>query len=283
MARDDIDLEPLRRLDGGLEGAEIAPLAREAATGPTTIQYGLSIGLLTALGAVFWANSLLALTILHAALLIAFASAVLWRSVATAIARPPRRIAKLDEAALAPYTVIVPLYHEAAMVPGLVAVLKSLDYPVHRLQILIVLEADDEETWRALNSAKLPDHFQIVIATAGFPKTKPRACNVALARANGRYVVVYDAEDRPHPLQLREAAARFDRGVGRLACLQAPLRIVGARGFLARQFALEYAAQFEIILPALRRLGAPFPLGGTSNHFSGIMQQMGQEWIALAA
>jgi hypothetical protein len=30
---------------------------------------------------------------------------------------------------------------------------------------------------------------------------------------------------------------------------------------------LEYAAQFEILLPALARIGAPFPLGGTSNHF----------------
>ena len=36
---------------------------------------------------------------------------------------------------------------------------------------------------------------------------------------------------------------------------------------LARQFALEYAAQFDALLPALERLGLPIPLGGTSNHF----------------
>jgi glycosyltransferase XagB len=36
---------------------------------------------------------------------------------------------------------------------------------------------------------------------------------------------------------------------------------------LARQFALEYAAQFDGLLPALERLGLPIPLGGTSNHF----------------
>lgn len=36
---------------------------------------------------------------------------------------------------------------------------------------------------------------------------------------------------------------------------------------LARQFALEYAALFDGLLPALCRLGLPIPLGGTSNHF----------------
>jgi glycosyltransferase XagB len=29
--------------------------------------------------------------------------------------------------------------------------------------------------------------------------------------------------------------------------------------------------QFEVILPAFTALGLPLPLGGTSNHFRGIM------------
>ena len=71
---------------------------------------------------------------------------------------------------------------------------------------------------------------------------------------------------------MREAAAAFaaDR-MGRLACLQAPLRIrprsESAPTFLERQFAAEYAALFETTLPGMCRLGLPFPLGGTSNHF----------------
>ena len=36
---------------------------------------------------------------------------------------------------------------------------------------------------------------------------------------------------------------------------------------MQRQFALEYAALFEVMLPAYARWGLPFPLGGTSNHF----------------
>ena len=38
-------------------------------------------------------------------------------------------------------------------------------------------------------------------------------------------------------------------------------RIDDDRRFLPRQFAIEYAIQFETILPMLARLGLPFPLG----------------------
>jgi len=41
-------------------------------------------------------------------------------------------------------------------------------------------------------------------------------------------------------------------------------------------FALEYAAQFHVVLPYFLRLGWPLPLGGTSNVFSGLMYQAHQ-------
>ena len=153
------------------------------------------------------------------------------------------------------------------MVAGLSRALCALDYPLDRLQIIFALEADDIETIAAVALAHPPCATEVVIAPEDGPKTKPRACNAALRRANGKHVVIFDAEDRPDRRQLREAASRFALADNRLACLQAPLRIIGARNFLERQFALEYAAQFEVMLPAFARLGAPFPLGGTSNHF----------------
>jgi cellulose synthase/poly-beta-1,6-N-acetylglucosamine synthase-like glycosyltransferase len=39
------------------------------------------------------------------------------------------------------------------------------------------------------------------------------------------------------------------------------------QNLLTRWFTLEYDAWFNIILPGLHRIGAPIPLGGTSNHF----------------
>ncbi|MDB5454818.1 MAG: CESA-like glycosyltransferase [Caulobacter sp.] len=172
-----------------------------------------------------------------------------------------------EDAVLPAYTLIVPLYREAAVVGELVEALGLVDYPRDRLQALIVLEEDDAETRAALLALDLASFIQVLTAEPGAPRTKPRACNLALERARGELVVVYDAEDRPHPQQLREAAARFAAGDARLACLQAPLRIEIDGRFLPAQFALEYAVQFEVLLPALARWGLPFPLGGTSNHF----------------
>jgi cellulose synthase/poly-beta-1,6-N-acetylglucosamine synthase-like glycosyltransferase len=89
--------------------------------------------------------------------------------------------------------------------------------------------------------------------------------------------VVYDAEDRPHPQQLRAALAAFEDGDEKLACVQAPLSIDNAgASWIARQFAAEYEIQFREMLPLLARHRLPLPLGGTSNHFrTSILRQSG--------
>ena len=45
----------------------------------------------------------------------------------------------------------------------------------------------------------LPPHFKLVVVPDAQPKTKPKACNYGLLQAEGKYVVIYDAEDRPSP------------------------------------------------------------------------------------
>jgi cellulose synthase/poly-beta-1,6-N-acetylglucosamine synthase-like glycosyltransferase len=60
----------------------------------------------------------------------------------------------------------------------------------------------------------------------------------------------------------------FRGAPGSLACIQARLNIYNPDdGWLTRQFALEYSALFDAILPALDSLRLPLPLGGSSNHF----------------
>jgi cellulose synthase/poly-beta-1,6-N-acetylglucosamine synthase-like glycosyltransferase len=202
--------------------------------------------------------------------LLFFAGFTLTALVKLAAACTPRRLHSIPPLAdedLPAYTVIAPLYGEAAVAAELVANLSRLDYPRDRLEVLIVLEAGDRETQAAFAELDLPAGFQVLIAPPGEPRTKPRACNIALERAHGQFVVIYDAEDAPHPDQLREAAARFAAEGPEMACLQAPLRIEPDPRFLPDQFALEYAVLFEVFLPALARWGLPFPLGGTSNHF----------------
>jgi cellulose synthase/poly-beta-1,6-N-acetylglucosamine synthase-like glycosyltransferase len=165
------------------------------------------------------------------------------------------------------YSILCPLHREAACVPALVGALSTLDYPRDKLDILLVLEADDAETLAAVRDCNLGPEFGVIIAPAGKPKTKPKALNVALPHAKGEFLAIYDAKDVPHPAQLKAAIAAFD-GDARLACVQAPLLIDNApAGWLPSQFALEYAIQFLEVVPALARLRLPLPLGGTSNHF----------------
>ncbi len=55
-------------------------------------------------------------------------------------------IAALDERRLPMYTILVPLYKEAAIVPRLVRDINALDYPRTRLDVKLLCEEDDEET-----------------------------------------------------------------------------------------------------------------------------------------
>jgi cellulose synthase/poly-beta-1,6-N-acetylglucosamine synthase-like glycosyltransferase len=134
--------------------------------------------------------------------------------------------------------------------------------------VKFVLEADDEETRRALAGLELGPPFEIVTAPAIGPRTKPKALNVALPLARGPYTAVYDAEDAPEPDQLRRAIAAFRSGGHRLACVQASLTIDNtADNWLTRMFTAGYAGQFDVLLPALATMRLPLPLGGSSNHF----------------
>jgi len=166
------------------------------------------------------------------------------------------------------YTVLVPAYHESEVIAGLLASLSRLEYPAHLLDIKLLLEADDPDTLAAVVQAGPPSNVEVLRVLASEPRTKPKACNVGLASARGRFVTIYDAEDEPDPLQLRRAVVAFNRLPPGVACLQAKLSYRNAeQNLLTRWFTAEYALWFGQLLPGLVKLGAPVPLGGTSNHF----------------
>ncbi len=193
---------------------------------------------------------------------------------------PPDPMTEAVNENLPSYSVIIALYKEASIVPQLLEAMLALDYPRDRLEILFVLEADDSDTLMAFEKQLLPAFMRVIAVPEGFPRTKPRALNHALEQARGDLLAIYDAEDQPHPDQLREAADAFANDKTTLACVQAPLRPVGGSGFIARQFAAEYAVQFDVLLPALNALQLPFPLGGTSNHFKAEILRAAGGWDA---
>jgi len=185
-----------------------------------------------------------------------------------AVLRPAGKIDAADFGNLPMYSLLVPLLREAGVLSGLIHALTALDYPASRLQILLILEEADLETQAAVLALRLPPHFRVVVVPDKAPRTKPKALNYALQFADGDFLVVYDAEDRPERDQLRRAIEAFAHGPARLGCVQARLNIYNPNAsWFSRQFTIEYSALFDAILPAVARLRLPVPLGGTSNHF----------------
>jgi cellulose synthase/poly-beta-1,6-N-acetylglucosamine synthase-like glycosyltransferase len=108
----------------------------------------------------------------------------------------------------------------------------------------------------------------MVVIPPAEPRTKPKALNFGLTLARGDIVAVYDVEDTPDALQLRRAAVVLNRFGPEVGCVQAQLSFNNAtQNMITKWFTIEYAMWFSFFLPGLSSLGAPIPLGGTSNHF----------------
>jgi len=235
---------------------------------------GIALALATVLGLVFaLVPTLVALTLVSIVFYLAillFKAGLITRSLQTGVGSGPTdaEVAALDETLLPPYTILVPLYHEVAVLPGLVAGIDALDYPSTKLDVKLLLEADDVETREALEQLPLGPHYEVVVVADGLPKTKPKACNYGLSRARGEYVVIYDAEDRPDGDQLKKAVMAFREAPPDVVCVQAKLNYWNSdQNALTRWFTAEYTHWFDLFLPGLDAAGMPIPLGGTSNHF----------------
>lgn len=206
----------------------------------------------------------------HVAATAGFFACIGLRFIAYASARPLRLkpLPPVEPGEQPVYSVLVALYREKEVLQQLLASLGKLQWPRARLEIKLVCEADDAETLDALRLMPLPPHVEVVLVPPGTPRTKPKALAYALPLCRGEFVTLYDAEDRPHPLQLVEAWQGFRDGDAAVGCLQAPLVVTnGGASVLSLMFAFEYAALFRGLLPWLARRRLALPLGGTSNHF----------------
>ncbi len=174
----------------------------------------------------------------------------------------------LDPKTLPVYTVLIAAYKESKVIPALIKAIKRLDYPAHKLDVILLLEEDDKETLDAAKKARPPLSWRILTLPNGQPKTKPKALNYGLQFARGKYLTIYDAEDIPDPDQLKKAVAAFRTHPDNYICFQASLNYFNRdENFLTKMFTLEYAYWFDCLLPGLGAMGLPIPLGGTSNHF----------------
>ncbi len=251
----------------------------------TRNQYLVFVGILLILVSCLFFQTKLALILLNLIVNVSFLVGILFKFVVSLAGakietkEPVTRqeVEALRDEELPRYTILVPVYQEANIIAKLLDNLLSLDYPPEKLEILLLMEENDEETIAAAKAARPPNLITFVIIPDAQPKTKPKACNVGLFLASGDYLVIYDAEDRPEPDQLKKAVVAFKKGEESLVCVQAALNYFNAyENFLTKMFTLEYSYWFDYMLPGLDRLRLPIPLGGTSNHFrTQILRQLG--------
>ncbi|PZU47323.1 MAG: general secretory system II protein E domain-containing protein [Microbacterium sp.] len=217
-----------------------------------------------------------ALTVLIAVASVIFLTSTLFKFVVSMVGSRYDQVRRstraeydaLDDDDLPIYTVLVPVFREERVVGRLMRNLGRLDYPQHKLEVLVLTEEEDIATREAIKRAAPPDNFIIVTVPAGTPQTKPRACNVGLQLARGELLVIFDAEDAPEPDQLKRTWLAFDRSSPDTVVMQAALNYFNAaENVLTRMFSLEYSYWFDYMLTGLDERRLPIPLGGTSNHF----------------
>ncbi len=272
-------------VDASIYGLYFRDQAESSFTVFTLPQYLVLVGGMVGLLAALWAWPLQTLLLLNVPVTLFFLAVIVFRTIVgikgagaeTAITVTEDRVRELAARDLPTYTILVPVYKERRVIGRLLQSLAALDYPADKLDIMILFEEDDPDTLAAAKAAAPGANVRFLIVPAGDPQTKPKACNVGLLFAQGEYLVIYDAEDRPDPDQLKKALLAFRQGPPDLACVQAALNYYNwDENFLTRMFTLEYSFWFDYLLPGLDRLRLPIPLGGTSNHFrTAVLEELG--------
>lgn len=193
---------------------------------------------------------------------------------------PPRLAISVDDPNLPTVTILAPVYREVRVLPALVESVRRQEYPKDKLQVILLIEQDDSETLAVAKRLNLPEYFEIELLEpppAKMKRGKPRACNRGLELATGKYLVIYDAEDRIEPDQLLKAVGTFMLADPDVACLQARLVFWNANhNWLTRLYWSDYWINFGRTLPGLVKMGLTPPLGGTSNIFiTSVLREIG--------
>lgn len=281
ISRSELDTYWARIYSKDLTWESVSKLAEEkprnsAMKTLTSVQQVLGIATTLAVIAGLVLNALRTALIVNAViqigyfLMIAFKMYIMMNGAAgsSQVITQPEELAALDERELPVYTILIPMYKEKYIATRLLKNIENIDYPKSKLDVRLLLEEDDLETINLARSLDLPAYFTILVVPHSLPRTKPKACNYGLINARGKYVVIYDAEDKPEPDQLKKVCLAFRHLPEECICIQAKLNYYNSKqNLITKWFTQEYSMWFELLLPGIMHLDIPLPLGGTSNHF----------------
>jgi cellulose synthase/poly-beta-1,6-N-acetylglucosamine synthase-like glycosyltransferase len=189
-------------------------------------------------------------------------------------------------------SILLPVYREELTLPNLVKSIANSHYPKDKLDIRILVEQDDYPTLKTIMSLPykssvangikyniygLPTSIKVweeteiqidyIYLNPPGARTKANSLNQGLTKANGDFVTIYDAEDRPDPKQLRKMATYMLKHPD-IACVQARLAYYNPdQSIITKLFSVEYIQHYLLLLPSLYSMNKVILLGGTSNFF----------------
>ncbi|WP_225416091.1 glycosyltransferase [Wolbachia endosymbiont of Brugia malayi] len=144
------------------------------------------------------------------------------------------------------HTILLPTFEKSAIIEQLIESIESLDYPRSELEVEFLIESNNQEMLTAIEKHTLPQYFEVMKVPLFLPKIKARLYNYAMSLVRGKYVVMYDVDDKLDPLQLKKTLIEFDRDNDELSCVQARLNYYNHNhNFLTKSFSLKYMSCFR--------------------------------------
>lgn len=166
------------------------------------------------------------------------------------------------------FSLIIPVRHEEKVIKHTLEAFSRIKYPQNFFEVLVVARIDDTGTIEKVNEVlnKIKNENFKLITFDGYPINKPKALNIALKKARGNFVAIFDAEDEPNP-ELLAVVDTFLQKNPQTAVVQGGVQLINVNSRWFSPIAcLEYYFWFKSVLPLFSFLGST-PLGGNTVFF----------------
>ncbi len=191
-----VDLDAIAKALDGLDAAALQPRARaQAGLGDMPL-----LDWRPSAGVLFWTSLLL--------LVYVYAGYPIIAAVRARLSPKPRRREPIEPTV----SIVVIAHNEAERIGGRIENLLALDYPRHKLEIVI---GSDGSTDGTVERARRYERFGVTVRAFQQHRGKPAVVNALVPLVRGEIVVFADARQRFEPQSVRQLVANFaDRHVG---------------------------------------------------------------------
>jgi cellulose synthase/poly-beta-1,6-N-acetylglucosamine synthase-like glycosyltransferase len=154
---------------------------------------------------------------------------------------------------LPPVSILIPARNEAVVIEQTLHRLLSLDYPVDKLEIIVINDGSTDKTKALLDQAALRDgrikplHLPAISQGRG----KSFALNIGLKNASHDLIAVYDADNHPEPASLKKLVRHLAANDG-LGAVIGKFRTLNRKTNLLTRFINIETLSFQWIVQAGR-------------------------------